>query len=297
MITRRHFGKTLGAAFASVVVGSACESGNASPQARDGRLTVRPRPGVVTSATGESRLGLETGRDAILHLPPTPASGPLPLLILFHGAGSSGEIQLRRLGAIPDEAGVAVLAPDSRGPTWDAIRGGFGPDVEFLDRALARVFDTVEVDPARLTIGGFSDGATYALSLGLINGDLFPRVAAFSAGFVIGGAAHGKPRVFMSHGTNDDILPIDQCGRRIATESGPSDATVHVIEEQARRLLGQARDRAAAIIGRHRDVLDHLVDRLAARETIERDELAAILGARPAPATVRAIPPAEAAAS
>ena len=77
------------------------------------------------------------------------------------------------------------------------------------------MFDTVAVDPARVTVGGFSDGATYALSLGLVNGDLFRRIVAFSPGFVVDGAPHGKPRVFVSHGTSDPILPIDQCSRLI----------------------------------------------------------------------------------
>jgi predicted esterase len=122
---------------------------------------------------------------------------------------------LRRLGAAADEAGIAVLAPDSRGSTWDAIRDGFGRDVAFVDRALEKVFASVAVDPARVAAGGFSDGATYALSLGLINGDLFPRIAAFSPGFVIGGMAHGRPRIFISHGTADPILPIDHCSRVI----------------------------------------------------------------------------------
>lgn len=217
-MTRRHFGRTIGGAFASVALGGACGRGNVSAGALDGRLSARPRDGVTTSAKGETRLGLDSKRDAILHLPHAPGAGPLPLLILFHGAGSSGEIQLRRMKSTPDDAGVVVLAPDSRGSTWDAVRGAFGPDVEFLNEALERVFATVNVDPARLTIGGFSDGASYALSLGLINGDLFPRVAAFSAGFVVDGVPHGKPRVFLSHGTDDDILPIDQCGRRIARD-------------------------------------------------------------------------------
>jgi phospholipase/carboxylesterase len=48
---------------------------------------------------------------------------------------------LARFGSTPDEAGLAVLAVDSRGTTWDAIRGGFGPDVAFLDRALERTFE------------------------------------------------------------------------------------------------------------------------------------------------------------
>jgi phospholipase/carboxylesterase len=143
---------------------------------------------------------------------------PMPLFVLFHGASSSAQTQFGRFGLIPNDAGVAVLAIDSRGSTWDGVMGGYGPDVEFIDRALDKVFSLVSVDPARLAIGGFSDGATYGLSLGLINGDLFPRIAAFSTGFLLPGDSHGKPKIFMSHGTSDEILPIDQCGRAVATD-------------------------------------------------------------------------------
>ncbi|MEO6212633.1 MAG: phospholipase, partial [Vicinamibacterales bacterium] len=122
---------------------------------------------------------------------------------------------LRRLGAFAEEAGLAVLAPDSRGSTWDAIGGSPGPDVVFLNRALEKVFESTAVDPSRISIGGFSDGASYAISIGLFNGDLFGKVAAFSPGFFVGGAAHGKPRFFISHGTADEILPIDRCSRVI----------------------------------------------------------------------------------
>ena len=68
----------------------------------------------------------------------------------------------------------------------------------------------------RIALGGFSDGATYAISLGLINGDLAQSIVAFSPGFVINGETHGQPRIFISHGNHDHILPIDRCGRRIA---------------------------------------------------------------------------------
>lgn len=163
-------------------------------------------------------LGLDEVRDAILQLPAKAAGAPLPLLVLCHGAGGSAEGVLERLGPAPAEAGVAVLAPYSRGSSWDAIRDGFGHDVAFLNRALERVFDTVAVDPERLAIGGFSDGATYGLSLGLVNGDLFSRVVAFSPGFVIDRMPRGTPRIFISHGRDDPILPIDRCGRRIASE-------------------------------------------------------------------------------
>jgi len=98
------------------------------------------------------------------------------------------------------------------------VLGGFGPDVEFVDRALEEVFRRQNVDPARVAVGGFSDGASYALTLGLANGDLFSRVVAFSPGFVADVVRRGSPRFFVSHGTGDTILPIETCGRRIARE-------------------------------------------------------------------------------
>jgi phospholipase/carboxylesterase len=35
-----------------------------------------------------------------------------------------------------------------------------------------------------VALGGFSDGASYALSLDLTNGDLFASLIAFSPGFI-----------------------------------------------------------------------------------------------------------------
>ena len=161
-------------------------------------------------------LGLHNERDAILQLPANATQSSLPLLVMLHGATQSADDMFWYLGTAHEEAGVAVLAPNSRDTSWDAIGGSFGEDVANLNRALERVFEIVAIDPARIAIGGFSDGASYALSLGMINGDLFPSVVAFSPGFVVGGTPNGKPRIFISHGTHDHILPIDRCGRRIA---------------------------------------------------------------------------------
>ncbi|MBA3641830.1 MAG: hypothetical protein H0W53_21715 [Acidobacteria bacterium] len=186
-----------------------------SAQERRARIAARPGSGTKTTGPQTRTLGLDAKRDAILQLPTKPAAGPIPLLVLLHGAGSGGAGILKRLGSFADEAGIAVLAPDSRSSSWDAIRGDFGPDVAFINRALERVFQTVAVDPQRIIVGGFSDGATYAISLGLQNGDLFRRVLAFSPGFYVGDSPQGKPRVFVSHGTRDELLPIDRCSRII----------------------------------------------------------------------------------
>jgi phospholipase/carboxylesterase len=103
---------------------------------------------------------------------------------------------------------IVVLAPDSRGSTWDIAFGGFGEDVDFIDIALAYTFDRCVINPASIALGGFSDGASYALSLGASNGDLFSHLVAFSPGFYGPGTLRGKPKIFVSHGTADPILPF-----------------------------------------------------------------------------------------
>jgi phospholipase/carboxylesterase len=194
----------------------------------DGRLLARPAHGSASQPKpqpkplppGEQRLSLGTDRDGLLYVPRDLVSSqrPAPLLLLLHGAHGASRGVTSRVGAfaLADEFKTVVLAPDSRDGTWDVIRGGaFGPDVAFLDTALDHLFARLPIDPTRLAIGGFSDGASYALSLGLINGDLFTHVIAFSPGFLVADHTHGRPAIFVSHGTADEILPIDSTSRQL----------------------------------------------------------------------------------
>lgn len=108
------------------------------------------------------------------------------------------------------------MAPASHASTWDIIaRRGYGLDLALADRALAHAFAHYAVDTARLGIGGFSDGASYALTLGLANGTLFTHVLAFSPGFIGPMEQQGVPEVFVSHGDEDRVLPIEPCSRTI----------------------------------------------------------------------------------
>ena len=184
----------------------------------DSLLRVRPHPPTASIAPGEHPLDLGGARDGLLIVPqqyrPTAAA---PLALMLHGAGGHAR-RLASLLSIANSFGVILLVPESRGSTWDAIRGGFGPDVEFINRALDQTFTRCAIDRKKLAIGGFSDGATYALSLGLDNGSLFTHVMAFSPGFMAARRPFGKPRIFVSHGRSDTILPIDVTSRRIVPE-------------------------------------------------------------------------------
>lgn len=197
-------------------------SARAQPSAAEGVLQARPLPAppVPPLGPGTHRLGLSFGRDALLHVPANlDASRLAPLALSLHGAGGRAGQGLAILQDLADRHGFLLLAPDSRRPdTWDVIRGGYGPDVAYIDEAFGFVFDRFAVDPARVAVGGFSDGGSYALCLGLTNGDLFSDILAFSPGFSAPARLEGKPRLFISHGVHDTVLPIERCGRRLARE-------------------------------------------------------------------------------
>jgi predicted esterase len=134
----------------------------------------------------------------------------VPALMFMHGANRSVEPFREAFTPIAEKYGVMLVMPLAVRGTWDAIStSGFGRDVTALNAILQWLFGAVPVDPARLALSGFSDGATYALGLGRANGDLFTRIVAHSPGFMIDVTNVGKPPIVISHGTDDGVLPYD----------------------------------------------------------------------------------------
>ncbi len=173
------------------------------------RLTATLRTPIQIATKGFSQLGLGGDRDGTLYVPESYSFDKFtPLLVALHGAGGSSSYwksyQIRA-----EERAMIVLAIDSRSRTWDLLLGGYGDDLQFLDRALKYVFLRCNIDPEHIALCGFSDGATYALSLGISNGDLFSHLIGFSPGFVFSlDPIVGEPKIYISHGTRDSVLPV-----------------------------------------------------------------------------------------
>jgi len=184
-----------------------------------GHLLARPTQPTETAPLGLQPLGLSGERDGLLYIPAGyRVDKPAPLVLMLHGAGNNASNGLIPFRHLADAKGLILLAPASRRRTWDVIRNGYGPDVAFIDQALAQTFSRYAIDPTHIAIEGFSDGASYALGLGITNGDLFTHVIAFSPGFMSPAAQRGKPRLFISHGKWDTVFPVNKCSRKIVPQ-------------------------------------------------------------------------------
>lgn len=208
---RREFLASATAAMAGAL--GACSTGPTEPPSGPARLTARPGLPNRLPIIGFSALGLRnpfTERDRLIYVPANYRSeSPAPLLIMLHGGGrNSSDWETPDLAALADSLGAVVLAPDSRSHgTWDILESGnYDTDIPFLGQALGHTFNQCRIDPPRVALGGFSDGAGAALSYGLANGDFTRAVMAFSRGFLDDRYLRGMPRFFVSHGSEDPVL-------------------------------------------------------------------------------------------
>jgi predicted esterase len=166
---------------------------------------------------GVHRLELGNDRSALMRVGPGGEADKKALILVLHGAGGSAQDGLFAFRGGWDARDVVLLAPAARGPTWSLLLGT-GDDLHTVDRALTQAYARCRIDSARVGIGGFSDGATYALSLGVANGRLFHAIMALSPGGVHARKRIGKPRIFVAHGTNDHVLPFAQTRNDLVPE-------------------------------------------------------------------------------
>ncbi len=128
--------------------------------------------------------------------------------------------------------GCLLLAVASHGTTWDLVRATrtarrrdatvrldrlFGDDAGRVERALSSLRASPLVDSRRVALIGFSDGASYALSLALANPDLVRGAVAVAPGFHLEpGAIDPTQRLFIAHSPQDDVLSFENSRDGIA---------------------------------------------------------------------------------
>jgi predicted esterase len=138
-----------------------------------------------------------------------------PLITVFHGAGRHEELFVKACRGEPERRDALFLIPRSIGPTWDLIVGQGEADLEFLEYAWDLIYRRYPVDAGRQALIGYSDGASYALSMVLSNPAFFDAALCWAAGFVVVdrsaiGYEGRRARVYLEHGTHDELFPFEQ---------------------------------------------------------------------------------------
>ncbi len=111
--------------------------------------------------------------------PEAPLDGPAPLIIVLHGFGSDAEDMIEVWRKAASDAGAVLAAPISG--RLVAERGGFqwSSDDEaewIIRRSIERVGSEIEIDPGRVVLTGFSQGAFVALRHALEYPEVFAGV-------------------------------------------------------------------------------------------------------------------------
>jgi polyhydroxybutyrate depolymerase len=153
-------------------------------------------------------------RSYLLHVPPAyDGVRPLPVVVTFHGLGANGQAQLALSGfaAVADRNGFVVVAPESRGLSWDFLTPPSRPgsDAAFVVELLANLRSVACVDPHRFYATGISNGAAVVFALACANVGNFAAYGAVAGAFYtpLCDRAPAQPLVYF-HGTADRLVPI-----------------------------------------------------------------------------------------
>ena len=154
---RRSFLKSA----ATLTALAACGESTTEPEKTLATLSSRPSSVTRSLQAGTTRMNVGAS-SVVVELPNSALSKErVPTLLFMHGANRTVEPFMDAYRPIAAKYGVMVVMPYALRNTWDAIyTSGFGPDVESLDAMLKWLFGAVSVDPARLALSGFSEGAT-----------------------------------------------------------------------------------------------------------------------------------------
>jgi predicted esterase len=174
-----------------------------------------PEPREEASPTGLVRVEDGSRRAVLLTPERIDPERRYPIVTVLHGAGRREEMLVKAYREEPEARGALFVIPRSHHPTWDLIAANDRPDLDFLEWAYDLIYRRYPVDPDRQGLIGYSDGASYGLSIGLSNPRIFSVVMCWAAGFLVLdegslSARDPKPSVLLEYGTHDQLFPFER---------------------------------------------------------------------------------------
>jgi polyhydroxybutyrate depolymerase len=201
-----------------------------------------PKPGTAShTLTVDGR-----SRDYAIHVPAGTGTAPLPLVVQLHGGGGNNVNIEKQTGFydLADQDHFLVASPDGTGGkadrllTWNAgwccgsALNNQVDDVAFIGAMLDDLEAHYPVDPRRIYVTGFSNGAMMTYRLGCALADRIAAIAPVSGALDFDGCAPARPLPLLAiHGTADENVPYDggkgsDEGRRFPSQKDRVDRSV-----------------------------------------------------------------------
>jgi phospholipase/carboxylesterase len=173
------------------------------------------------SLAGSGTAAVAGGLTYLVHAPPTASAHP-PLIVLLHGSGADERDMIGLWSQLPDTFVVvsprAPFADSGGGYRWyrkDRRDADIGFSRKIVDLVVENAIKRFDVDPSRVFIGGFSQGAVMTYDLALQEPGRFRGAAVLSGVLMpIDQAAlsartdWSRASFFIAHGTADDRIPF-----------------------------------------------------------------------------------------
>lgn len=172
---------------------------------------------------GGRRVTIGGDRPTTLYVPE--ADGPVPLLMLLHAFGTSGQWQedYWRLGRVAASHGMAFLHPDGLVSSvgarfWNATEACCDvdhtavDDSAYLDRLITEARAVATIDPGRVYVVGHSNGGFMSYRMACEHADEVAAIVAFGAA-MFGTPADCRPSepvaILHIHGAADATIPYE----------------------------------------------------------------------------------------
>jgi poly(3-hydroxybutyrate) depolymerase len=116
-------------------------------------------------------------RTVHLYVPDSAGTSPAPLIVLLHGSYSDGGDIAARWVELARREGFIVAAPDARERrAWQLRADG----LPFMRALIEVVAAQHALDPRRIYLFGHSGGAVYALTLSMLESELYAATAVYA---------------------------------------------------------------------------------------------------------------------
>lgn len=141
---------------------------------------------------------------------------PAPFLVAFHGMGIDSKDLMPKYTKLDDLAAdkkFILVYPEAVGRSWGLVPDKVKADLAFFDALLVKLQKQHKIDADRIYTVGMSNGGYFSHLVGAERSKVVAAVASHSGPLglqtLLGVKAERKFPVFIVHGDQDKLLPVD----------------------------------------------------------------------------------------